>query len=244
MRLILLFILSLIFQSCGCNSEGNRGAMRIGIDPYWYPINFGAQESYVNGFTEDLLLEIARDSGIHFERIAANWDNLLDGLREEKYDAVLTSLPPYEFHTAKFDFSPSILDLGPVLIVPVNASKTELSKMGGELVGVVTGDPAILQIQKYPDVVTRNYNSIPELLNALVAGEIEGALLNRVPAMSYVSDLYGGKLKIASAPLTDSGLRLVTPKGKQTYQLALFNKSLSSLKKKKKLQALLKKWEL
>lgn len=244
MRLLLLFLASLFLHGCSCSSDGKSGAVRIGIDPYWYPIDFGQQESYVNGFTEDLLLEVARHSGLHFERITANWDNLLDGMREKKYDAIITSLPPYEFNTAKYDFSETILDLGPVLIVPVNAAQTELSKMGGELVGVVTGDPAVLQLQKYPDIIIRNYNSIPELLNALTAGDIEGALLNRIPAANFVSDLYAGKLKIASSPMTDAGLRLVLPKGKQQHFLTLFNKSLSSLNKKKKLKALLKKWNL
>ncbi|HSX26728.1 MAG TPA: transporter substrate-binding domain-containing protein [Chlamydiales bacterium] len=233
----------LLFQSCSCGSN-DKSALRIGIDPNWYPINFGPQESYVNGYVEDLLLEIASYSGIQFERIPANWDSLLDGIREKKYDAVISALPPYEFNKAKYEFSDNILDLGPVLIVPVNAQHTDLSKMGGELVGLVNGDPAVLLVQKYGDIVIRNYDSIPELLDALSIGEIEAALLNRVPAVTYISDLYADRLKVASAPLNDAGLHLVAAKGRNPHLVSLFNKSIERLHKKKKMDALLKKWQL
>jgi polar amino acid transport system substrate-binding protein len=218
--------------------------LRIGIDPEWYPIDFGPQQAYVNGFTEDLLLEIAGYSGIEFERVDANWDTLLEGIWGKKYDAVITSLPPYIFNVAKYDFSHNFLDLGPVLIVPVNARHTELSQMKGELVGVITGDPASLLLQKYPDVILRNYPSIPDLLGALANGEIEGALLNRIPAVNYIADLFAGQLKIASPPMTDAGLHLVAAKGKHEPLIKAFDRSIDQFKKKKKLQTLLKKWNL
>lgn len=241
---ILFFLLIGMLQGCSCSSEGRGGGLRVGIDPNWYPIDFGPQESYVNGFTEDLLLEIARYSGIEFERIPANWDNLYEGMKQKKYEAVISSLPAYEYNQAQYDFSHNLLDLGPVLIVPIAAQHTDLAKMSGELVGVVVGDPAVLQLQKYPDIVIRNYNAIPDLLNAIVSGEIEGALLNSIPAVNYVTDLYAEKLKIASSPLTDTGLRLIAVKGKHSHVVNTFNKSLDQLRKKKKLQALLKKWNL
>lgn len=243
--LFLLFCLVILHGcSCGCGSGHRNGYLRIGIDPDWIPINFGSQQAYVNGFAEDLLLEIARYSGIEFERVPANWDSLLDGIKEKKYDAVLTSLPPYPFNLAKYDFSQNFLELGPVLIVPADGQNTDLHQMKGELVGLVTGDPAALILQKYPDVVMRNYPSIPDLLNAVAGGEIEGALLNRIPAVNYVSDLYAGRLKIASAPMNDAGLRLVAMRGKQELLLRAFDKSIDHFKKKKKFQTLLKKWGL
>lgn len=243
-RRLLIFVLVLIVHGCSCGSTNRSGMLRIGVDSEWYPIDFGAQQSYVNGFTEDLLLEVAQYSGMEFERVGANWDTLFDGIWEKRYDAVLTSLPPYSFNQAKYDFSQNYLDLGPVLIVPVNARHTELGEMDGELVGLVTGDPAALLLQKHPEVILRYYSAIPELLNALANGEIEGALLNCIPATSYVSDLYAGRLKIVSSPMTDAGLHLVVAKGTQGKLLKAFDKSIERFKKKKKLKALMKKWTL
>lgn len=238
LNMYFLRLLTLVLLLCGCSS-GPRGTMRIGIDTKWYPINFGPQTALVNGYTEDLLLEMARYSGVQFELITANWDTLTDGLRENKYDAILTSMPPYEYNTAKYDFSDNFLDLGPVLIVPVDSEALDVSGMKGEMVGVIINDQTALILEKYP-VIIRSYHSIPELLNALAAGEIQGALLSRIPAVNFVRDLYAGKLKIASAPLSDAGLHLAASKGR----MGTFNKTLEALRKRKTIDALLKKWQL
>jgi ABC-type amino acid transport substrate-binding protein len=248
LRTVFLFFISLLVLqgcSCGCGSgSGRGGAFRVGIDPNWYPIDFGPQQSFVNGFVEDLLLEIARYTGIEFERMTSNWDSLLDGMMKQKFDAVLTSLPPYDYNKALYDFSSNFIDLGPVLIVPVNAQHTDLAKMGGELVGLVTGDPAVLILNKHPEIVIRNYPTIPDLLNSIMNGETEAGLLNGIPATSYIKDLYSGVLKVASKPMNDSGLHLLVLKDTNRHFLRQFDKALEHLKKKKKLQALLKKWQL
>jgi len=227
----------------GCSSGLQKKGIQIGIDPTWYPNDFGWQTSYVNGFTEDLLFEIASTTGTDFVRLSENADNLLAALQAGKYDAVLTSLPPYNFHLAKYDFSHNFLDLGPVLIVPVNAHYTDLSQMNNELVGTLTNEPAVLILQGHPEIIMRNYPSIPELLNAVVAGEIEGALLGRIPATAFVRDLFSGQLKIAGPPLTPEGLHLITLKGRHPQLIRQFDKTLDTLKKKK-LPSLLKKWQL
>lgn len=234
MRAFLLLLLSLLV---GCGG-GSQKLLRVGIDPTWYPIDFGSQTSYVNGYTEDLLLEMAHYSGMEFEIVHVNWDDLLDGLKAKKFDAILTSLPPYEYNQALYDFSLNTLDLGPVLIVPVNGGKESLEHLKGELVGLLTNDSAVALLEKYPEILIRNYSSIPELLNAVVTGDVEAALLNRIPAVNFVGDLYAGRLKIAGDPMTKAGLHLVAPKGR----LQKFNRTLESLQKKKTVEMLLKKW--
>ena len=236
----MLRLLILVLLACGCGGGSMRGTMRIGVDTTWYPLNFGSETPLVNGYTEDFLLEMARYSGMQFELISANWDTLVSGLQEKKYDAILTSMPPYEYNVAKFDFSSNYLELGPVLIVPVDSQKEALSKMNGDRVGIVANDQTALILEKYPTIMIRSYNTIPDLLNAVAAGEIHGALLAQIPATNYLRDLYAGKLKIASGPMTDAGLHLVASKGR----MGPFNKTLDALRKRKVIDTLLKKWQL
>ena len=198
----------------------------------------------MNGFTEELLLDISRYTGIEFERIPANWDNLVDGLKKKKFDAVLTSLPPYEYNRVLFDFSQNFLDLGPVLIVPADSKQEDLNKMQEGLIGVISGDPSEFIANRYPALTVHRYSAIPDLLNAVASGEVLAGLLDRLPAVSYVQDLYSGKLKIASGSLTDTGLHLVTLKEGSKRLLSQFDKALDTMQKKKKLDALQKKWRL
>ena len=99
MYMFRMFLLGLL--AFGCSGQP-RGAFRIGIDPLWYPLDFGPQTSYVNGYTEELLLEMAGYGGMRFELVRANFDTLLEGMRGGQYDAVITTLPPYEYNLAKY----------------------------------------------------------------------------------------------------------------------------------------------
>lgn len=217
-------MLLLFLQSCA----NFQSIPRVGIDN---------EARAFNGYTEDFLLEMTRYNGIKIERINAN--SPLEGLSKGEYDAVLTSLPPYEFNKAKYDFSRNFLNLGPVLIVPVDAPHDDLAKI--EMAGIIVNDPAALILEKYPDMIIRSYNSIPDLLNAIVDGEINAALINRIPAVNYVRDLYAGMLKIVGQPLTDAGLHLITLKGEQHQLLRAFDRT---IEKSKTIDALQTKWNL
>ena len=244
MRFFIICLLSLFLGSCSCSGSGGKERLRIGVDPSWSPLNFDELQPYVNGYAEDLLLEISQYSGLEFEKVQANWDSLLDGMQRGQYDAALTSLPPYSFNQAKYDFSIDFLALGPVLVATTNAKYTEPHQLSGELVGVLMGDPAVLLLEKYPEIIIRPFNSVPELLDAVVSGELEAAVLDRLPAMSYVRDLYADQLKIASEPLAKSGLHLIAPKGKLQPLIRAFDKSIERFSKKDKLSKLQKKWHL
>jgi polar amino acid transport system substrate-binding protein len=237
MYLVRLLILTLFFSAC---SSSSQKGIRIGIDPLWYPQDFGPQTAYVNGYTEDLLLEMSRYSGLRFELVRANWDTLLEGLRSGKYDAVITALPPYESTRAKYDFSENFLSLGSVLIIPKGGYKRDLSALKGDMVGIIANDPAELIIARHPTLILRTYSSIPDLLNAVAKGEIQGALLNQIPAANFVSDLYATSLEIVGEPLTDEGIHLIGLKG----GIKSFEKNLELLRKKKRINALQKKWNL
>ncbi len=240
-KILTFFFLVFLIGSC---SAGKRPTFRIGVDPNWYPLNFEAFQPYVNGFTEDLLLEVSKYAGVDFIKMEANWDSLLDGLHEKEYDAVLTSLPAYQFNQMKYDFSKNFLDLGPVLVIPSNAQLNDLTKLSNEVVGIVMGDPALLVLQKYPEIIVRKYETVPELLKAVVTGSLEGALLDRLVASSFVRDMYAEQLKISTGPLTDVGLRVMGLKGQNEHVIDLFNRTLSQMKKQKKLEALQTKWQL
>ncbi len=242
-RLFSFFFLLSILGACGC-AASKRTTFRIGVDPNWYPLNFEAFQPYVNGFTEDLLLEISKYAGVDFVKMEANWDSLLDGLHEKQYDAVLTSFPSYQFNQVKYGFSKNFLDLGPVLVVPSNAQLNDLTKLSNEVVGIVMGDPAFLILQKYPEIIVRKYETVPELLKAVVTGSLEGALLDRLVASSFVRDMYAEQLKISTDPLTDVGLHVMSLKGENERVIDLFDRTLSQMKKQKKLQALQAKWQL
>lgn len=239
----LFLIIALVF-CCSCSCSRKQEKTKIGIDASWSPLNFGGANSYVNGFLDELLLEVAHEMHIEFEKIPASSDNLFLGLKRDQYAAILTSLPPYTFNVAKYDFSQNFLRIGPVLIIQENAKYKNLSQFDGMTLGMIAGDNMSDILQKYPEIRTRSYISNGDLLNAVVTGEVQGALMDRILAVNYVTDLYNGKLKIATLPLNNEGLHMIAEKGKHEDLVRSFDEAITTLKKKKYYRELLQKWKL
>jgi polar amino acid transport system substrate-binding protein len=243
MRWFYLFSLVGLFFFYGCG-KSEKERFKIGVDSSWYPLDFGSQTAYVNGFVDDVLLEIASMEGVELEKVSANSDTLFEGLREKKYDAVLTALPRYPFYLAKYDFSSNFLDIGPVLIAPKNATYRNLNGIKGGSIGILLQDPVQNLLLSYPEFKIQSFMSIPDLLDALVQGELVAVLLDRIPAVQYVGDLYHSQLKIVSSLQKERGLHLVVQKGDHSKSFQEFNDRLIALKKKKKLKVLRQKWSL
>ena len=116
--------------------------------------------------------------------------------------------------------------------------------MAGQEVAVLPRSAAAKLIATCPQILSKNYESVPEALNELVIGEVDGVLVSNIPAISYVSDLYSKRLKIVTEPLDDEGLRLITLHDNNQELLKIFNRGLNRMKQSGQYEELLKKWKL
>jgi polar amino acid transport system substrate-binding protein len=168
----------------------------------------------------------------------------MEGLQKDKYEAILSSMPPYVFNTQQFDFSEIYLPLGPVLVVPIQSPIRSLDRLDGKEIGVISGSTGPLILEKSPGVLIRFYDSIPKALNDLIAGTIDGAIIDILSAVAYCRDLYQEELKIVTPPLDEEGLRLITKHGSTPTLIKGFNNGLAKMKSNGSYAKLLDKWEL
>ncbi len=227
----LLLLLALFFGACSTKAPKE---IRLGIDRAWYPLNFGDQNPYVNGFVDDLLQKIAKEQKIEFIIVPIS----------SKYDVAVSSLPPYTFNKNKYDFTQNFLRIGPVLILPSDVKTKKIKEMEGKTLGIVSDYDVTQVLHKYPEIYLRYYPKTIELLDAVVAQDVDGALLDRIEAVGFTSGIYYNKLKIASLPLNDAGLHFIAEKGKHTKLISSIDKSITELKKKQWYKDLLEKWKL
>jgi ABC-type amino acid transport substrate-binding protein len=232
-------LLALLFCFCSCEQLTHSPPLRVGVDSNWYSVDLYGQEAYVNGYLEELLVALSEESGLHFERIHANADALLPELAVGRYDVVISGLFPHPLYQTRYTFSPRLLNTGLMLLLPPHASPDLSDKIIG-----VQSQEANHYLQQHPNVIIHTYESVPELLSAVVSGEADGALLSRIPAINYVRDLYANALEISGEPLTEAGIRFVAMKGEHKKQLALLDKSIEKLEKRGKIKALQEKWRL
>lgn len=237
------FFVLILLTLCSCGSSSN-GGRKVGVDASWYPLEFGVRDNNVTAFSTELLTQIGKVEKIPFVKITVNWNDLLEGLEKNKYEAILTSMPPYIFNEKQFDFSEIYLPLGPVLVVQVGSEINSLDKLSGKEIAVISGSTSALILEKSPGVLIRYYDSIPQALNAVLVGTIDGAMVDILSAAAYCRDLYQGELMIVTPPQSDEGLRLVTKHNAATDLIKGFNKGLQKLKKNGSYEKLLDKWSL
>ncbi len=243
-RFILFSIATLQLLLFGCSETPSRPERTVGIDPQWHAMPIEGKDSNLTGFATDLLQEIGRIENINFVKVSVSWDQLIPGLIKKNYEAILFSMTPYVFNQNQFDFSDLFLNTGPVLVVPVKSRITSLSQLNGKEIAVLPDSSGTLILEKYQDVIIRNYDSIPQALNDILKGSIDGAIVDILTASSYCNDIYHGELKIATPTLDDAGLRMITLHQAAPDLIEGFNEGLEKLKKNGTYTKLQKKWSL
>lgn len=237
------FVILVALCLFGCGGRTAK-VYRIGMDPSWFPLDTANREANLFAFTNELLKEVAVRKKIRLERVSMSWDNLLDGLKLGRYDAVLTSMKPTVMNAKQYSFSDLILKTGPVLIVPTGSDVEALDEMQYKILLVSKGSWILDYMKNYPEVELQFYTYTVDALEDLVKNKAYGTLVPLIAASTYIGDRYFNELKMVGGPLLDEGIRLVSPKEMDTHLLKMFNDAIGEMKKDGSFQKLLEKWSL
>jgi polar amino acid transport system substrate-binding protein len=242
MKCLFLWALGLTFilGSCG----GEREDYRIARDPTWFPLNFIGRETNVLAFSDGVITEVAEVEGFKVSLYPSGWVTLQELLIKGRVEGIMTTIPPTPHFRQLYDFSDVYLYVGPVLVVPASAAVKSLDDMKGKMVGVLSGSAAMVVAARISHVVIVDYMSMPMALAAMAEGELDGVIMERLPALAYVRDLYHGVLKVATPPLTDEGLRLVVVQSRNYDLIDKFNRGLQKIIEDGTYNDLQKKWGL
>jgi ABC-type amino acid transport substrate-binding protein len=240
-----VFLIFLVCLMSGCHSPRGRGTTyEIGIDPHWFPLQLAGQEKNVLAFSIELLTTIAKEENLQLSIQNMSWNNLLWGLMEHKYNAVLSSMHPYAFYQKKYAFSFPYLKTGPVIITQKKSSIKDAKDLKGKEVAVIRGSSAALLLQSTPGVILKSYESIPFALEAVAENAVNAAALEVLIVQNYIRDVYHDTLKMVGSVLSDEGLRLITLMNESPTLIKRFDEGLAKLKKSGKYEKLLEKWGL
>ena len=228
-----------------CGGSHKNGSYAIAYDPAWMGLDLMGQQNSVTGFSKDLLKEIGKVEKIKFSLVSVSWDTLIPNLKAKQYDAIFSSLYPYLFNQTYFDFSAPYLFTGPALVLPLDAKDTSIANLSGKEIGVIADSSAVLYLEKNPEILIRTYDLIPDMLNDIVAGNIEGAACDILIASAYCHNIYHDTLKVVGPPMNDNGLRLLAlEQSGLTNLIQAFDDGLAKLVKNGTYRKLQQKWTL
>ncbi|HEX4840329.1 MAG TPA: transporter substrate-binding domain-containing protein [Rhabdochlamydiaceae bacterium] len=227
-----------------CSSSKSSYDYTIAFDPAWYALSPPGREAALTAFTTELIMEISKLEKVSIGVYERSWSNLMYALQEGKCDAICSSLQPYLFYEKLYRFSNLYLMTGPVLVTLAKFPDKSLEKFNGDIIGIQRDSNGALVLEKYPSIIQRTYDSVPQALIDTNKSEIDGAIVDILSAEAYTRDIFQGELKIATPPLTQEGFRILSMKNHKPELIRLFDRGLARLKSNGTYATLAKKWRL
>lgn len=209
---ILLCLALIIFGVRACMRVTHHGepVYLIAYEKTWYPMDLKGRAQNMVAFSQDLLRAIADETNFEVSFLEVSTSDLYEGLDEERYNAVISSIVPNYVNRRHYDFSDPIYPLGPVLVVKVNSPIKDIDDLKGKIIGVEVGTQQLYQITEESDYVMIPYKDVPVALESLDHNVVDAVLMDVLPAISYTQGYYRGRLKVATSPLIDAGIRIAT----------------------------------
>jgi polar amino acid transport system substrate-binding protein len=224
----------------------DTGILRVCTDPSWPPFEFIDQGSgQIEGFDAELARVLAARLApdVRARIVTVGFDSLYDALLADRCDAVLSALPYEPMRVEDVAYSIAYFNAGLVLVTRQETSDVKtLEDLEDVVVGtewgfVPEGDSH--QRLFLQNLGLRRYDTAPDTLRALQAGEVEVALVDRITALTYLRDCRG--LHIVGEPITD--VNYVIPVRLDSFRLLEeVNRVLLEMRDDGTLEGLLETW--
>lgn len=239
-----LLVILAVWRACSENGAQHRKNYVIARGTNLSPLKFEGKEPNVMAFESDILSEIARSQKLRISLVTVNDPNLFVPLDQDYYDAILAVVEPNSLMYTRYYISEPILYGGPVLITRANSTATSLKELQGRGIAIEASSPLIFRLSQ-DDLLLVSYKNMISALEDLVHGVIDGVIMEANLAYTYTSGFYKNRLKVATPPLTDVGIRLIARDTKEgEYLIEHFNKGLLELESGGAFGDFVKKWEL
>lgn len=155
------------------------------------PFNYIDDNGDVIGFDVEVGQEIASRLGVELNYVTGEWSGLIEGLRNERYDAILGSMAITEDRLESVNFSVPYYFSGAQLVVTKDSGITDPNEMAGKKIAVVTAtnfekdaEGLGAELKLYDD----DNATLFELLN----GRVEGVITDRIVAVTAMNKLEDG----------------------------------------------------
>jgi len=208
-------------------------------------INLAGKERNAEAFFKDLIYKIAENEGLKIRLITVSPDLAFLGLENDDYDAIVTTLTPNANNMHHYDFSEPLYRIGAVLIVRKDSDVHSLKEMDGRVIGIPREASTFFDIGFYPNLIFYGYADDIDALEDLERRQLDGVIMNAWQAYVLTQGLFKGKLRVATDPFTDDGIRIASLKDSRfSRNLALFDRGLEKVRRDGTFQDLLNKWGL
>lgn len=215
----------------------SAGDLRIGTEGKYPPFNFLDENGEVTGFEKELGDELCRRADLDCVWVIIDWEGLIPSLVEGEIDAILAGMSITEERDRVIDFAGPYLPPAPsVFLAPAGS--------GDEVVaGTVAAQAATVHSAYLADAGAdfREYDSPAGLLEAVLGGEADVALVDLGFARESIAASAGALAVVGPSVMLDRGIGLGLREGEGGLRERI-EQALASMREDGSLNRLIFEW--
>jgi len=225
----LCFILTIILS--GCTTVENTKILKIGTDATYPPFEtVDVTTSKLVGFDIDLMTEICKRLGKEPEFIVVPFDGIISGLKQKKYDAVISAMTITDERKKEVSFSkPYYLAGQSIAVRKADKNIYGIEELKGKKIGVQLGTTGEMQAKSIKNTKVISYDNISAAFIDLENERID-AVINDMATTRAIITKKSDAFKIVGDVFTKEYYGIAVRK-KDGELLAMINSALTELEK-------------
>jgi len=205
----LIAVLGLVLSVAPLAAQSGPGKLRFATEAAAPPLNFIGKDGRLTGFDVDLGNAICKVMAVECEWVIEDWDDLVAGLYQRRYEAIVSSLPVTVELQKKVDFT-DVYHLMPASFLGAEtlvANEIDKTTLAGKLIGVETGSVHETFLRdNFGDIATiKTYKLIARATLDLIGGRLDLVFGDRIELEnSFLKTDEGRGFKLLGPSYTDA----------------------------------------
>lgn len=218
-----------------------KGKITVAMEGTWQPFTYHNESGELVGFDVEVAKYIADYIGVDVEYVEGEWDGLLMGVKDGRYDMLVNGVGATEERKQTYDFSDAYAyDRSVVMVTEDNDTIHSMEDLNGKKTANTISSVYAAIAQKYGAEVT-GVDDLTETIQLLKAGRIDATINAEVVYFDYVKTVADAGLKIACYTGETTDIAIPMKKGSADL-VAIVNEAIAQAYKDGTLSSLSEKY--
>ena len=246
-----LALLTLGLSGCANKQESadhlarikEKGTITVAMEGTWAPWTYHNEQDELVGYDVEVAQKIAEKLGVTVTFVEGEWDGLLAGLDDGRYDLMVNGVGVTAERQQKYDFStPYAYNRTAVIVRGDYDEIHSMEDLKGKTTANTISSTYATQAEKYGATVT-GVDDLNQTIELLLAGRIDATLNAEVTFSDYLKAHPDANIKVATFSDEVEQVAIPVRKGEDSASLlAAVNQALKELAESGELTALSEKY--
>lgn len=188
-----------------------KGALTFSMTGQYPPLNF-KKDGKLTGFDVEIGTEIAKRIGLEANPVTNPWETIIQGLKANKYDAIIGSMTATPERDKQVDFTnPYYLSGAQIFVAEGNSAIQSKEDLKGKKIGVIQASTWKDMADELSDQV-KGYPTDVNALQDLALGRLDAVITDKIVGVSAKNEK-GLKIKAIGDLLNEDRVSVAVAEG-------------------------------